>query len=631
MRPARWAIGILAAIMLVGAVVVAFVPALVARDQLAERIEAQIAATTGHEVSFDRDIDIAFLPVPTVTIHDLELTAHDEPESEPLMVAETLAAKLELLSVFTGQARFGDFELTRPAVLVDIRSDGGTNWTSRRGHIAESAEIAAENARNRRMEAENRPPPKPLPATPVGLVAIRDGTLTIVDHAHGRRETLSAINGQFSWPRIGTGARLDMAAVFRGEPIKVVASAERPADLLAGNVAPFWLDFSSQLLNASYNGSGGWMAGLVLDGELDLSSPSARRALRWSGTDVKPGEAIGVLELEADLKVGTGQVLLSDLILNIDDNRGIGALDISWPTGAHPKVAGTLAYNTANIGAFLRAFAPLNLETSATLPDIDTSFLRQLGLDLRLSVQTARLGPLTLTNLAASARIAQGRAIFDIGDATAYGGSVLGRVAISEHGFDGGGELQLSAQNIDFGKVYDALGTQGPLPRGVGSVNLSLSTQNPVWATTLRDVTGKIEVSMGQGTLPNINLARFRELSEEQRFFPLSRAANGEFAFERARLDASFATGTAEIGNGEIIGADAAIVLSGIVPYYRGSLAMSGLIADPPPEARIGLGANSALQDALGPDPSSEKDEPLRFFIGGSWPEPVISPIVTDW
>ena len=70
---------------------------------------------------------------------------------------------------------------------------------------------------------------------------------------------------------------------------------------------------------------------------------------------------------------------------------------------------------------------------------IDTSFLSQLVLDMRFSAQTATLGNISLTDVAAAARIEGGRATFDVGDATAYGGSVLGRVTLAESGIEGGG------------------------------------------------------------------------------------------------------------------------------------------------------------------------------------------------
>jgi hypothetical protein len=71
-----------------------------------------------------------------------------------------------------------------------------------------------------------------------------------------------------------------------------------------------------------------------------------------------------------------------------------------------------------------------------------------------------------LSNLAAAARVDRGRANFDVGDATAYGGSLIGRVALSEKGVDGGFKVQLSARKTNFSGLFDAIGLTGPLPRG---------------------------------------------------------------------------------------------------------------------------------------------------------------------
>lgn len=95
-------------------------------------------------------------------------------------------------------------------------------------------------------------------------------------------------------------------------------------------------------------------------------------------------------------------------------------------------------------------------------------------------------------------------------------------------------------------------------------------------------------------------------------------------------LEASFADGTAEIHRGEIRSPAALIVLSGIVPYHRGGLAMTGALMAPVRPEGSDEAEGSVLQDALAPSPDPGAGPPLRFFIGGSWPEPVISPIVVD-
>jgi AsmA protein len=618
--PVRWLLsGIVAALAIVLLSVLAL-PLFVSDERMRERIADEIAAASGHRVTLGEDLEIGFLPVPTITVTGLTLSSYRSSGAEALLVAEKVQADFGLMSVLAGEPQFSNFRLTRPVATFEVFPDGTTSWTSRRGHIAESAAIAADNARARMDNAEDGETTRPMPMTPLGAVNVADGRLRIINRETGREATLSDIDGNLTWPRVGMGARLELTGEFRGEQVRVSAGAERPSDLLAGNVAPFRLDVTSDLLSLKYAGTAGFNGTPVLSGRLSLSSPSARRALQWSGTDIKPGEAIGALDLEASLQAGGPQIRLNDLVLEIDRNRGIGVLDINWPADSKPIISGTLAYDALDVGAFLGAFTPLPIEGADIAQPIDTGFLRQLGLDLRLSAQTARIGSITLQSLAAAARIEEGRALFDIGDAVAYGGNVLGRVAISEDGLRGGGELQISAQNVDFGSVYEAIGMTGPLPRGSGTMNLALRSPNPIWATTLQDLQGTIEMSIRDGRVPMIDLGRFRELSRNTRFFEIDQASGDGIPFRTAVLNATFADGTAEIKQGEIVTENAAIVLSGLVPYDRGSLAMSGAITAPPPPND---------QAAPAPD-AAPAGAPLRFFVGGSWPTPVISPIAQN-
>ncbi|MEK1903590.1 MAG: AsmA family protein, partial [Rhizobium sp.] len=80
------------------------------------------------------------------------------------------------------------------------------------------------------------------------------------------------------------------------------------------------------------------------------------------------------------------------------------------------------------------------------------------------------------------------------------------------------------------------------------------------------------------------------------------------FAFSKLDLQADFANGTAEIHNARFAGSDQLLTLSGVITYESNGLALSGAL------------------EAI--DPAKAVDLPrLPFFIGGSWPNPVISPV----
>jgi AsmA protein len=432
-------------------------------------------------------------------------------------------------------------------------------------------------------------------------------------------ERLTAINGSLVLDGAdGAGARANITAIFRGEQVTLSGSRRRRRCCFLGKSV--WRRSSSGWrlppLSLEFNGSGSLGAGPVTRrATLQLASPSVRRALEWSGAEIKPGEALGALELTARLSAEPHKAKLDDLIILIDANRGIGVLDVELREDAPPLIAGTLAFNRLDIASFLQAFTPLPRAGEEIASTIDTRFLREIGLDLRLSAQSASFGPVALSNLAAAARVQQGRANFDVGDATVYGGNLIGRMALSEHGVDGGLSIQLSARETNFGAFFDAVDLDGPLPRGSGSLDIEVSSPYPTWATALTDLTGRISLSVDNGFVPGLDIAKFRELAATERFFDLEQlGANSRFPFVQGRFEAMIAAGEADLKTAELIGVEQTISLSGVIPYSRSSLAIAGV-----------LDANPAADGATAaPDPAIA---PVRFFVGGSWPQPVISPV----
>jgi AsmA protein len=463
---------------------------------------------------------------------------------------------------------------------------------------------------------------EPIPADAVipdsaalGTVTIEDGTLRWIRDPGADAERLTAINGSLAWTAPTAPARANITAIFRGEQMTLNGSTSAPLLFLGKTVAPVEIRLVSPPLTLEFKGSGSLGPDLYASGALRLVSASVRRTLEWSGADIKPGEALGALELTAQLSAEPTRAKLNDLIVLIDANRGIGVLDVELRQDTPPMIAGTLAFNSLDIASFLQAFTPLPRGGADIASTIDTRFLREIGLDLRLSAQSASFGPVVLSNLAAAARVEQGRANFDVGDATAYGGSLIGRIAVSEKGIDGGLDVQLSTRNTNFGQFFDAVGLSGPLPRGTGSLDIELTSPYPTWATALTDLTGQVRLALDTGFVPGLDVVKFRELAATERFFDLEQlGASARFAFESARFEAMIAAGEADLKIAELVGPQQTISLSGVIPYTRSSLAIAGILGRTPPAGE----AAATEQDTL---------PPVRFFLGGSWPQPVISPV----
>ena len=81
----------------------------------------------------------------------------------------------------------------------------------------------------------------------------------------------------------------------------------------------------------------------------------------------------------------------------------------------------------------------------------------------------------------------------------------------------------------------------------------------------------------------------------------------------RPRSKRASADGIAEVSKGEIVGQNAVLTLTGIIPYERGGLALIGMLEE--------------TETVVDTSQIRQPDNSIQFFVGGSWPAPVISPI----
>ncbi len=225
-------------------------------------------------------------------------------------------------------------------------------------------------------------------------------------------------------------------------------------------------------------------------------------------------------------------------------------------------------------------------------------------LDVRLSSQEVLAGPLHLTDVAAGVMIDGSRVSLDIGDSTYANGRLSGRAVLSEKGVGQGGKLQVNLKDADFAAVLDSFGLKGPVPTGRGVLSVDLATGRPLWEAGVADVFGRVDYSLTNGRLADFDVHAFTDLVRKGEFFSLSQASDGTLEFQTADIEASFGGGTARLDRAAFVGPAGNISVTGVVPYRSGSLALAGTLAAP-----------------------EAGKEPLQFFIGGSWPNAVISPL----
>ncbi len=591
LRTRLFRIALLSAVVLLLLFKVAL-PQFVSTASVKTNMEKALSSWTGGRASISGDPTISFWPRPQLTLHDVTIVSEVD-NLLPLARADAITADFDVLAALRGTPVFYDFRLLAPVFRIERLKDGALNWR-RSGWMSDAM--------------HGRPDEAPMLAqdVPIGDIAIENGALEIIDQQTGGAQRITDITGMVRWQSPSERIGIDLSAVIKGEVVNWSFACDEPLLFFSGRSTSIDTALRSAPVNFAFEGAGSLASNAFFSGQTSVSAPSITALLRWYGLDIPQDPTLGAINLNAALTIGSQAVKLDNLALTIDGANATGVLDIALPVEHLPRIGGTLAFDRLDLNTLFSSLAPMPGTTAGIARAVDTDFLEWLRLDLRLSAQQANLGPVLLTDLAAGIMVRDGRASFDIGDSTYAGGSLSGRIAIAEQWINGGGQLALSLKGADLAPIASQLNLQGPLPIGRSDVSLDLSTDKPIWAMTLDDLSGRIRVTVNDGTLVNFNADAFESMVARDAFFNLSEVSNGAFSFSTADMEATFADGVAELTRAEIVTEEKALSVTGRIPYRTSSLALAGTLKPADPKAIA---------------------DPLRFFVGGSWPNAIISPI----
>jgi AsmA protein len=604
-RRGIWAIG---AAVIVIALVVAALPLIASTRIVRDRIAWEMSAWSGFRVTIEGAPRIEVWPNFRAILSDVTLsqwTADDD--APPVIEAERVEVDLSAMAALHGDVVFSTARLVRPTIRVQRVANGlFLPAMPSGGRISRSIDTA--------RAAVSANPAKPdlskLPADPFGTVEFRDGR--VVASVGGKDdEILTSLTGQATWAAMNSNAALSATGIWRGESIAVDAASPNPLVLFAGGAAPITLSFKAAPASFSFDGMASMAQNGYFDGQAKFSAPSLRRVLEWSQAGIAPGAAIGSVSVSSKISATSGRVKFENTAIALDNNPGMGALDFSFGE-ALPVISGTLAFDTLDLRSLLSAFTPVAPAGGTGPGEIDTSFADRINLDLRLSAAHATAGAIQLADVAATAQVKNGLAVFDISDASAFGGNIQSSLRFDRKPEGTQVEIRLLASDIDGGAFGTAAGMTRLVPVGTGTVSVILKGPGRTWDSIFENADGSVAATFGPGALSRFNLPAFLKHSEQGGFFALDDVSDGTLQIDGAELKASISKGVARLDKAEANSAKYKIWLSGIASYTGRGLALSGGVIQPELAAK--------QTNSQGPNQSS-------FFVGGTWSTPFISPI----
>lgn len=578
--------------LLVGAVVLTALfkialPMFVSTASVKTNMEDVLSSWTGARANIVGDPQISFWPHPVLTLRNVTFEGGDAATPELLAKADAIAAGFDILAALRGTPVFYDFHLVNPVFKVERRLDGTFNWR-RAGWMADAIADASGKA------------PSTARNTPIGDIEIVNGTLELTDRVTSSAHRVSAITGSVQWRTPTARLNANLSAVMNGEPVQWSITCDQPLMLLSGQNGSIQMAFSSTPLTFSFDGNGNISDHPFAIGQLKLKARSASTLEAWAKGQSLPPAPTGTIALDTNVAMSAQTWKMDNLSLSLDESNATGVLGIAWNRTRGPRIDGTLAFDQLDLAPIV--FSAQTAQSGSAVP-LDRTLLKQFSLDLRLSAQEVSYGTAALTDVAAGVMVENGRASIDIGDGTFAGGTISGRIALAG-GDTEGGQLQFALKNADLAPVAASLGLTGPLPLGRGVLSVDLSADRPLQTLTKDGVSGEIRYSVNDGTVTNFDMPTFERLAAQGRAFNISHATNGSFAFTRADIVATLRKGVAELTRADITGEGRTLSLAGTIPVSSGTLALVG-----------------AVRTGEDTTPST------RFFVDGSWPNPLISPL----
>ncbi|MBK8455954.1 MAG: hypothetical protein IPL47_01610 [Phyllobacteriaceae bacterium] len=435
------------------------------------------------------------------------------------------------------------------------------------------------------------------PAAGIASVKIEDGRIEVEDSPAAG---ISAIDAVLSWPRLSAPMRFNGSGSWRGEAVRISAEIGDGRAFFAGRQTRAELTLESAPANIVFSGTTEASAPLHVVGALRVSAPSLKRALAWSDSPAIAVAPEGAFALTADLASAATRLKLDNVSLSIEDSLGNGAIEFDLGQDV-PLVAGTLAFGDLDFTPFVPAAIAPTIKAAGDMPAVETHFSGPFVVDLRLSAERAKLGPVAMTKAAATLNIRPEIAAFDLSDASALGGSLQAGFRTSQAG--GSAEVSFFGNDIDAGLLADILGTTRFRPSGRATIAAMIRGPASDWRELLDKGEGTVSVKLVGGSLDNLDLAGFMARLAQGGFFGLGETIGGSLPFQEAEFRAAIGNGLARIEKFEIVSHLATLSAAGIAPLPGRGLAMSGVARTPE-------------------DPA---DGGRRFFIGGSWSAPFFS------
>lgn len=515
---------------------------LVPTDVVRDEVTGTLSAYLGTPVELAASAEVSVFPTLKVRFRDARIAAADGTLSAEMA---NLVVRLDVLPLLVGEVAVSEIALRDPVLRLTRSLDVDGLVPSRKAL------------------AELRP----------ARIVVENGRVEIAARDRDAVERLEAVTASFVWPREKSGASLDAAFRWRGEPVTLALHGLGPRALSAGEAGAVALTWASPALRIAFDGKGMIADMLQLDGSVEASSPDLAKAWRLFGRDLGSTELLRGFAIAGRMRSLGFAATLSEAAVSIDGNKGEGVVSVRLDA-VRPQVRGTLAFETLDISRHVARLAATDWRTIPT----DRPAIGKADLDLRLSASQVKTGAARLERVAAALLVKDGRIDAELGEATLAGGSVRAilRGEPKAEGLRATGRLTVT--NAMAGGLATVVGLAG-VEDGRLSVTLEGESSGSDLDGLLTGISGRLT---GEGRA--VSLKGMNAVASGARYLPIAQKTQvsaGAATFDKVAMDGNLSGRLLQIRRIDADGAALAARLSGEASLATGLISLRGQLSLP--------------------------------------------------
>lgn len=592
-RRGLWA---LVAVLLLVGIVASAVPYVASTRIVRDRIALELGWWTGYRVNIGSTPRLSVWPRLSAVLEDVTFSEWTK-DSPPVATAERIDVDLSALAALKGNAVFTAATVVRPKFVLEPGPDALEALTGKgrlRSIIDQAREtIAADPAKGGVQDGD------------FGRIEIVDGR--IVTALDADKALVDDLDATIDLPRLAGGGNMSASAVWNGKRIKGEARSDGPLRLLAGGESSLDISLDTDPAKGNFQGRLQFGEDPTVDGTLSLDVGNVGDLLGWLGVRWRGMEALPPLAFSGKVVGERDHVAFNEASVQIEGETGTGGLQVGLSGGTF-WINGSLAFQTLP----LEHARALLATTTAALLDPHHEGLPGLRTDLRIAAAHGAAPGFTLDDLAATIQFRDRQAAFDLLDASAFGGHVSASLALSDPKADITAALRLEGRDVDGAALAAAAGVPDLLPSAKGNVLVELEGKGVDLGDAFLNGRGQAAAHLGAGSLAGIDLGVFLEKCAGGELFPLSETQGSSLAIESLSIDTTLSAGLVRIRTAEAIASGRRLWLDGLASYRDHGLALSGGIGP--------VGSSTVAE-------TETIDDEAKFFVGGSWSAPFVSPI----